>query len=202
MDIIERAKKVQAPVLGHYTELEVVRGKGCYLFDKNGTAYLDFACGIAVTNLGHGTPSVLAAAKQQLGKFIHNCAGVTYSEANIAFCEDLVAAAPKSLGQVFLCQSGSEAIEAGLKFARYVTKKPGIIALKGGFHGRTLGATSVTTSKEKYYEPYRPLLPEVYIAERSLEAIEKACRDEQPASVLRGEDYFFCKMARQVGFKV
>jgi 4-aminobutyrate aminotransferase-like enzyme len=170
--LIDRAKKVQAPVLSHYTELEVVRGKGCYLYDKDDNAYLDFACGIAVTNLGHCPPKVVAAAEKQLKKFIHNCAGITYAEANIKLCEDLVSATPKGLDQVFLCQSGAEAIEAGLKLMRYVTRKPGIIAFKGGFHGRTLGATSITSSKEKYYKPYEPLLPEVYIVDRTLDAVK------------------------------
>ncbi|MFC1517866.1 aminotransferase class III-fold pyridoxal phosphate-dependent enzyme [Candidatus Margulisiibacteriota bacterium] len=172
-DLIERAKKIQSPVLGHYTELEVVRGKGAYLYDKQDNAYLDFACGIAVTNLGHCHPKVVAAVKKQTSQLIHNCAGVTYNEANIKFSEDLVAVTPEGLDHVFLCQSGSEAVEGGLKLARYVTKKPGIIAFKGGFHGRSLGATSVTSSKEKYYKPYEPLIPEVHILERDLAEVHK-----------------------------
>ncbi|MBU0581006.1 MAG: aminotransferase class III-fold pyridoxal phosphate-dependent enzyme [Candidatus Margulisbacteria bacterium] len=172
-DLVKRAKKVQSPVLGHYTELEVVRGDGAYLYDKEDKAYLDFACGIAVTNLGHCHPAVVRAAKNQVETLIHNCAGVTYNETNIKFCEDLLEVAPKDLDQVFLCQSGSEAVEGCLKLARYVTKKAGIIAFQGGFHGRTLGATSITSSKEKYYKPYEPLLPEVKILPRDLAEVEK-----------------------------
>ena len=89
MNLVDRSKQVLSGVLSHFTELEVVKGKGSYLYDKAGNKYLDFASGIAVTNTGHCHPLVVKAAKEQLGQIIHNCAGVTYHEANITFAEKI-----------------------------------------------------------------------------------------------------------------
>jgi len=89
-----------------------------------------------------------------------------------------------SNAQFFFCQSGSEAVEAALKLARYATKKPGIIAMKGDFHGRTMGALSLTTSKMKYREGYEPLVPEIFIAEPSLANIEELMKNHEIAGLI------------------
>ncbi|MCX5726224.1 MAG: aspartate aminotransferase family protein [Candidatus Saganbacteria bacterium] len=163
-DLVSRGKKVLSPVLAHYTELEVTRGRGTYLFGADGKKYLDFAPGIAGTNIGHCHPKVVAAAEKQIHNLIHACAGIVYYEQNIALAEKLKEIAPGDLSMSFFCQSGSEAVEGALKLAKYVTGKPGIICFKGSFHGRTLGALSITTSKEKYQKGYKPLLPNVFVA--------------------------------------
>jgi 4-aminobutyrate aminotransferase-like enzyme len=173
MSLVKRAQKVLMPVLSHATDLEVVRGEGVYLIGKDGKKYLDFACGIAVTGLGHCPKEVVKAAQKQMKTLIHNCAGITYTEANIKFAEELVKVTPKGLDKVFLCQSGTESIEGALKLARYVTKKPGLVGFKGGFHGRTFGSLSLTSSKEKYRKGYEPFLPETYIIEPTLEAVKQ-----------------------------
>jgi 4-aminobutyrate aminotransferase len=161
-NIVGRADKVLSPVLGHYTRLEVTSGKGVYLYGADGKAYMDFASGIAVASTGHCHPQVTAAIQKQAETLIHACAGVVYYPQNVELAEQLGALLGHDLTSVFFCQSGTEAIEASLKLAKYVTKKPGILAFTGGFHGRSLGALSITTSKAKYKEGYEPLLPHTH----------------------------------------
>lgn len=173
MNLKERADQVLSPVLSHFTDLEVVKGKGSYLYGANGKKYLDFASGIAVTNTGHCHPAVVKAAAAQLKNMIHNCAGVTYHHANIEFAEALQKVVPIKDARIFLCQSGSEAVEGCLKAAKYVSKRSGIIALKKGFHGRTMGALSVTSSKQLYRDGYGELIPNTFFAEHDLESIKK-----------------------------
>jgi 4-aminobutyrate aminotransferase len=186
--LVQRAGKVLSPALSHYTTLEIEKGRGPYLFSKDGKKYLDFACGIAVTNLGHCHPKVVAAAVKQAEKLIHACAGIVYYEANILLAEKLSQICPGGLNMSFFCQSGTEATEGAIKLAKYVKNKPGIIAFQGGFHGRTLGALSITTSKQKYRDRYEPLLPNIYIApyskENSLEEVEKILRSKQIAGII------------------
>ncbi len=159
-----RADEVLSPVLAHYTELEITKAKGSYLIGTDGRKYLDFASGIAATNVGHCHPKVVAAISRQSEFLIHTCAGVAYYESNIALAEKLKSITPAGLDMSFLCQSGSEAVEAAIKLAKYTTKRSALIAFKGGFHGRTLGALSVTFSNPKYREGYEPLVPNVYMA--------------------------------------
>lgn len=181
----ERGKKVVSPVLGrYYPEFEVASGKGVNLFGTDGKKYLDFSSGIAVCSTGYCHPRVVAAAAKQLKKLIHICIGIANYEPYIALAEALSKIVPIADAQFFFCQSGSEAVEAALKLAKYETKKPGIIALKGAFHGRTLGALSVTTSKMKYRDGYEPLLPEIYIAGPNLAEIEDLLRTKQIAGVI------------------
>jgi 4-aminobutyrate aminotransferase len=169
----QRAQSVVSPVLGMYfDDFEVTGGKGGYLFGTDGKKYLDFATGIACCITGHCHPKVVAAIKQQAEKLLHVCIGVAYYEPYVALAEELQKIAPMKKAQVFLCQSGTEAIEAAIKLAKYTTKKPGILAFQGGFHGRTLGALSITTSKMKYRDGYEPLLPEVYIAPIDIRVVE------------------------------
>ncbi|MFA4857898.1 MAG: aminotransferase class III-fold pyridoxal phosphate-dependent enzyme [Candidatus Margulisiibacteriota bacterium] len=173
MSLKERAEKVLSPVIGRYfTDFEVERGKGAYLFGLDGKKYLDFATGIAALPVGHCHPKVVKAATAQVKKLIHVNTGIAYYEANIALAEKMVKITPPGLDMVFFNQSGSEAVETALKLAKYATKKPGIVCFRGGFHGRTLGALSITTSKEKYHDGYKPLLPNVYVCEKTVEAFE------------------------------
>jgi len=174
MNLVERSKKVMSPVQGHYTELEIKKGKGSYLFTTSGQKVLDFACGVAVTSLGHAHPAVNKAAKKQLDLITHNSAGVTYAEPGIALAEALSKVLPEELGHFWFCQSGTEVIEAAIKCARYTTKRKKVIALEGGFHGRTFGAMSLTSSNpEKYSDPYKPLVPELMIMPRDINEIKK-----------------------------
>lgn len=169
----ERGLKVLSPVLGkYYDDFEIYGGSGSELLGLDGKRYLDFASGIACTVTGHCHPKVSAAIKKQADKLLHVCLGVAYYEPYVALAEELQQISPIKNTQVFLCQSGSEAVEASIKLAKYASKKPGVIAFQGGFHGRTLGALSITTSKMKYREGYEPLLGEVYIAPFDLRVVE------------------------------
>jgi 4-aminobutyrate aminotransferase len=163
-DFAARARHVLSPVLGHYTWLNVERGEGTWLFTSDGRRLLDLTCGIAVTAVGHAHPQVVAAIQQQAQKLLHICAGVAVYEPNVAYAEALVEVVPDELDTVFFCNSGAEAVEAAIKFARQVTGRTAIVGFRGGFHGRTTGAAALTSSKSHYKLHYGPLLPEVYIA--------------------------------------
>jgi len=160
----QRAARVLSPVLGHYTWLEVDHGEGSWLFTRDGKRVLDLTSGIAVTPVGHAHPKVVAAIQAQAAKLSHICAGVAAYEPNIALAEALTAITPRGLDMVFFGNSGAEAIEASIKLSRQVTGREAIIVFRGGFHGRSTGAASVTTSKSLYRRGYGALLPEVHVA--------------------------------------
>src|SRR6478735_229469 len=152
------------PVLGRYFQRSWSHGIGHRLYDTDGKAYLDFANGIAVTALGHAHPRVTAAIHAQVDKLIGPVSALGFAEPISRLAVELAATFPDPLDSVMFLNSGSEVIDGALKLARRVTGRPGIIAFRGGFHGRTFGATSVTTSNINYRTGYEPLLPGVTIA--------------------------------------
>ena len=152
----------QAPLLPVYARQDVtfVSGEGCWLVDDEGQRYLDLVAGIAVVGLGHGHPAPLAAARAQLERLWHT--------SNLYWTEPMAALAARLSerfggAEAFFCNSGTEAVEAALKYARRATAKPGVVALEGSFHGRTLGALSATGQPEKR-APFEPLVPAVRYA--------------------------------------
>jgi 4-aminobutyrate aminotransferase len=163
-DLEARAKRVLSPVLGHYTWLPVQRGEGSWLVTDAGRRILDLTCGIAVTPVGHAHPKVVAAIRAQAEKLSHICAGVALYEPNVALAEELIKVTPRGLDTVFFGNSGAEAIEGSIKLARQATRRNAVIVFRGGFHGRSTGAMSVTTSKAAYRRGYGALLPDVYMA--------------------------------------
>jgi 4-aminobutyrate aminotransferase len=152
------------PVLGRYLERTWSHGEGHRLFDTDGRAYLDFANGIAVTALGHGHPRVTAAIHAQVDRLVGPINAIGFTAPISELAAALAATFPAPLDSVMFLNSGSEAIDGALKLARRVTGRPGIIAFRGGFHGRTFGAASVTTSNLNYRTGYEPMLPGVYFA--------------------------------------
>jgi 4-aminobutyrate aminotransferase len=152
------------PVLGRYFQRTWSHGIGHRLYDTAGRAYLDFANGIAVTALGHAHPRVTAAIHEQVDRLIGPISAIGFAEPVSRLAAALDATFPDPLDSVMFLNSGSEAIDAALKLARRVTGRPGIIAFRGGFHGRTYGATSITTSNLNYRTGYEPMLPGVYFA--------------------------------------
>ncbi len=144
--------------------LPVERAAGAYLYLADGRRILDFTSGIAVANVGHGHPKVLAAAHAQMDKFVHSSVGITLHESLLQLTQALTAVLPPKMDMFFFGNSGAEAVEGSLKLARYVTGRPGIIAFDGSFHGRTYGAASVTSVKSKYRKHYEPFVPGVYFA--------------------------------------
>jgi 4-aminobutyrate aminotransferase len=162
--MISDAARNLTPVLGRYFERTWSHGEGHRLFDSDGKAYLDFANGIAVTALGHAHPRVTAAIHAQVDRLIGPISAMGFTAPISDLAAALAATFPAPLDSVMFLNSGSETIDGALKLARRVTGRPGIIAFRGGFHGRTLGATSVTTSNLNYRAGYEPLLPGVYFA--------------------------------------
>jgi 4-aminobutyrate aminotransferase len=151
------------PVLGRYFERSWSHGIGHRLYDTDGKSYLDFANGIAVSALGHRHPAVTRAIHEQVDRLIVPTAAIGYSEPVVRLAVELAATFPPPLDTVMFLNSGSEAIEAALKLARRTTGRAGIVAFRGGFHGRTLGAASVTSSALNYRAGYEPLLPGVHL---------------------------------------
>ena len=152
------------PVLGRYFQRSWSRGEGHRLIDTDGKAYLDFANGIAVSALGHVHPRVTAAIHAQVDRLIGPVSALGFAEPISRLAVELAGTFPDPLDSVMFLNSGSEAIDGALKLARRVTGRPGIIAFRGGFHGRTFGAASVTTSNLNYRTGYEPLLPGVHFS--------------------------------------
>jgi 4-aminobutyrate aminotransferase len=176
-ELARRYAAVIAPALAHYSPLVVERAQGAYLYTSGGGRYLDLGSGIATTNLGHSHPEVVAAVEAQLHRVTH-LSITAYHEAPVALAEHLVRVAPPGLEMVFFGNSGAEAVEGTLKLARRVTGRSAVVAFLGGFHGRTFGALSVTSSRAAYRAGYAPLLPGVYLAPypaSSAEAEAEAC---------------------------
>jgi 4-aminobutyrate aminotransferase len=169
------------PVLGRYFLREWSRGEGHRLYDADGRAYLDFANGIAVTALGHAHPRVTAAIHAQVDRLIGPINAIGFTAPISELATALAATFPDPLDSVLFLNSGSEAIDGALKLARRVTGRPGIIAFRGAFHGRTYGATSVTTSNLNYRTGYEPMLPGVYFAPYPI-AYPEFAGDEEAAS--------------------
>ena len=165
LDLAALAVDNLTPVLGRYFERSWSHGEGHRLFDTDGKAYLDFGNGIAVSVLGHRNPRVTAAIHEQVDRLIAPMAAMGYAEPTVRLARELAAALPDPIDSIFFMNSGSEAIEAALKLARRVTGRPGIVAFRGAFHGRTLGATSITSSNPNYRRGYEPLLPSVYLTQ-------------------------------------
>lgn len=141
-------------------DLNFVKGKGVYLFEKNGDKYLDFVAGIAVNALGHSNEKIVKAIKDQSEKLLH-ISNLYYDDHQINLSKKLIELSDHQ--SVFFCNSGTEAIEGALKIARKYGQKMGkskILYFDNAFHGRTLGALSVT-SNEKYKKSFKPLVPNV-----------------------------------------
>ena len=155
--------------------ITIVRGEGARVWDADGNTYLDFGAGIAVVSLGHRHPAPLGAAQAQLDLLWHasNLYGTGPAAALAERLSDRFGGA-----QAFLCNSGAEAVEAALKYARKATGKPGVVALDGAFHGRTLGALSATGQPEKR-DPFAPLVPGMrHVPPNDVDALVAAVDEE------------------------
>lgn len=171
--------------LGTYAKLPIVavRGEGIMLYDASGKAYHDFYCGHAVTLTGHCHPAVVRAIQEQAERLIFY-SNIVYSDVRAKYAGMLVGVAPEGYGQVFFCNSGAEANETALKLARKFTGRPTIVAMDGGFHGRTMGALAMT-SNPKYKQGFEPLLPGVEFAPfGDLAAVEGLMSQQAMAAVI------------------
>lgn len=153
-----------SPVWSRASDLIAVRGEGAYLYDPNGRRYLDFTCGIGVTNTGHCHPRVVEAIRHQAGLLLHGQANIAWHPPLFDLVESLLPLLPERLDGFFFSNSGAEAVEGAIKLARMATDRQNVVVFQGGFHGRTIGTMSLTTSKTIYRAGYQPLMPGVFVA--------------------------------------
>ena len=163
--IIERDKQFVSPSYTRDYPFVIARGEGAIVEDVDGNRFLDCAAGIAVNSTGVSHPDVVKAICDQAGKFIHMSGTDFYYEPQVRLAEELASIAPiDGAVRTFFGNSGTEATEASIKLARYHTKRQGIIAFLGSFHGRSMGSLSLTASKVIQRRGFGPLLPGVYHA--------------------------------------
>ena len=159
------------------------RGEGAYLWDINGKKYLDFTGNYGVCILGYSHPEIIRAIKSQAEK-LTACHGSFYNETRAMFLEKLVKIAPKGLNKAFLGNSGAEAVECAIKIARKYTGKPEVIAMMGGYHGKTMGALSATW-KEKYRGPFEPLVPSFkHVPRYNIQKVKEAITEKTAAVIV------------------
>jgi 4-aminobutyrate aminotransferase len=158
--IIEKDKQFASPSYIKEYPLVVERGEGPWVYDVDGNRYLDYMAGIAVASTGHAHPKVVKAIQEAAGKFLHICGTDFYYDTFSRLMERLASYVPQ-MGpkKIFLTNSGTEAVEGALKLVRAHTRRQNIIAFKGGFHGRTLGAISLNSSKVGQRAFFGPLVP-------------------------------------------
>ena len=145
--------------------IDIEKAEGIYIWDKSGKKYMDMIAGVAVNNIGHRHPKVIAAIEQQLNKHLHVMVyGEYIQDAQLSLAENLASILPKSLSCSYIVNSGTEAIEAAIKLAKRYTGRQEIISCKNSYHGSTHGSLSVTGNKEKQ-SSFKPLLPDVTFIE-------------------------------------
>jgi len=185
-------------------DIVLVSGKGARLVDEQGRAYIDCASNVGVSNIGHGHEAVAKAIYEQY-LTLGNCYSMFYNPVRARLAEKLVKLAPGNLNRVFFCNSGAEAIEGALKFARSTTGRSEIISAMRGFHGKTMGALAATWGPE-YQKPFAPMMPGLkHVPFNNFAKLETALSEKTAAVLLEivqgeggvrvgGKDYF-----RQVG---
>jgi 4-aminobutyrate aminotransferase len=153
-----------SPVLKQATPVVVDHALGSWIFGANGESYLDFTTGIGVTSTGHCHPTVVAAAREQVGKIIHAQYTTVMHKPLLELTEKLGEVLPPGLDSVFYANSGSEAVEAAVRLARMATRRPNVVVFQGGFHGRTVAAASLTTAGTKFSAGFAPLMAGVHMS--------------------------------------
>ncbi len=215
-DLIRRRERVVCRGVGQLSNMTAARASGGTITDLDGNTFIDFAGGIGVMNVGHCDPEVVAAIRDQAGALLHTCIHVATYEPYVALCEKLVEILPHGPNtKAMLTNSGAEAVENAIKIARQATGRPAVICFTGGFHGRTLLSTTLT-SKVNYKIGCGPFAPEVYrlpypvvrsgqqddvvgISKRELARLRLALRDTVAANcvaaiiieLVQGEGGFF-----------
>lgn len=164
-------------------DMVLVRGKGARLYDEEGREYIDCASNVGVSNIGHGNEEVARAIEEQY-RTLANCYGMFYNPVRARLAQRLVELSPPRLQRVFFCNSGTEAVEGALKFARATTGRSEIIAAMRGFHGKTFGALAATWGEE-YQKPFLPMMPGVkHVPFNQFEKLAQAVGEETAAVIL------------------
>jgi acetylornithine/LysW-gamma-L-lysine aminotransferase len=187
-EIIDAENRLMANVFAK-KPVVLTRGKGALVWDVNGKEYVDCTSSYGVALLGHAHPKIAEAVCKQAEKLI-SCHAGFYNDVRVEFLQKLTGITPKGLDKAFLSNSGAESVECAIKLARKFTGKPEIIAVMGGFHGKTMGALSATWDK-KYREPFQPLVPEFkHVPPDNVEKIREAITEKTAAVLvepIRGE---------------
>ena len=175
-EILARKERVVAEPLSIYLPLVIAEGRGATLTDVDGNTFVDFAGGVGCMNVGHSHPRVVEAVREQAERFTHTDFTVLPYENYVGLAERLLGLAPISgETRAAFFNSGAEAIENSIKFARAYTKRPAVIAFEGAFHGRTLLALSLTSKTHPYKAGLGPFAPETYrVPFADLDALEYA----------------------------
>jgi len=194
-ELVTHLDDLLAPCLAQdWPNLPTDRLEGVYVYGHDGRRYLDFLSGFGACNAGHNHPRIVAAAREQMERMAHAPLGVIAHEPVLRLAWELGQITPGGADMFFFGNSGAEAVEGALKLARYVTGRRGIVAFLGGFHGRTMGAVTVTTSKVKYRSGHGPFLPDVYFARfpypyRSPASDPESCAQEALEDIERLFEY-------------
>jgi 4-aminobutyrate aminotransferase len=189
-NLVARQSQVIAPLFEFETDEPVVASEGSWVITDSGRRILDFACGIAVSNLGHQPAHVKRAILEQVDQVWHSGATFRY-ESLVRFAENLREVTPEGIDSFMTMNSGAEAVEGAVKLARKTSGRQGIIAFRGGFHGRTMGSVSYTTSKAKYRQGYHPLVGSVFIAPYPWPFRWQMNQEAATARALEELDYMF-----------
>ncbi|WP_456328337.1 aspartate aminotransferase family protein [Archaeoglobus sp.] len=180
MDWFELEKEYLIPFYRRQ-KVVFVRGEGCWLYDEKGKRYLDLVAGIACVAIGHSHPHFVERVGEQLKKLVH-VSNLFYTTPQIELAMKLREIS--GMDKFFFCNSGTEAVECALKISRKVTGKKKFVALKGAFHGRTMGSLSVTW-KEKFRKPFEPLIqPVEFVEPNNVHDLEKKVDDETACVIL------------------
>ena len=164
MSLYEENFPHMSPVWSRIFPIQAERAEGCYIYAVDGKKYLDFTCGIGVTNTGHCHPKVVEAIREQAGLFLHAQANIVVHKPMLQLIEEVRKVVHPSIDSYFFSNSGAEALEGAVKLARAATGKPNIIVFSGSFHGRTAGTMVLTTSKTIYRSGFQPLPAGVFVA--------------------------------------
>ena len=164
MSLYEENFPHMSPVWTRIFPIVAERAEGCYIYAMDGKKYLDFTCGIGVTNTGHCHPKVVEAIREQAGLFLHAQANIVVHQPMLQLIAELRTVVHPSIDGFFFTNSGAEALEGAVKLARAATGKPNIIVFQGSFHGRTAGTMALTTAKTIYRSGFQPLPAGVFVA--------------------------------------
>lgn len=163
LNYLKKAEKYLTSALVFHTPIKAIRAHGIYVEASNGRSYMDLASGLAACNVGHCHPKVVEAATAQIKNLIHSGC-IFHYDSVLNLAEKLSTITPAGIESFFFSNSGAEAVEGAVKLARFTTGRQGVISFLGGFHGRTFGAMTLTTSSARYRKGYHPLVPGVYHA--------------------------------------
>lgn len=191
-EVVAGDEAVTSPSLPRAYPFAPRRARGCRIEDVDGNLFLDFNAGIAVNSTGHAHPEVVRAVQEQAADLLHYSASDFFLPVYSQMCRALAETAPMSEPvRVFLTNSGAEAVEGALKLARYATGRPYVISFYGAFHGRSMGAVSLTSSKPKYHKGFGPLLPGVLHVPYSDPATVREGRPEEDTATFDALETIF-----------